>query len=85
MASLEWEAGAMPTDADLADLETLIAQTDARLLVWEAEPPAAAFDATQALGVQNVVFPTLAHAADGAAFTQSYADGLEGLALAPTE
>lgn len=58
--SLEWEAGAMPSDEDLAQLEALAAEEGARVLIWEAEPPAAAREAVSELGLEDVVFPTLA-------------------------
>ncbi|MDX8354296.1 metal ABC transporter substrate-binding protein [Cognatiyoonia sp. IB215182] len=60
IASLEWEPGVMPTDTELGELEMLVAETGARVLIWEAAPPPAAFEATAALGLDNVVFNTLA-------------------------
>ena len=62
IASLEWDAGAAPTKEELADLTSLMTETDARILIWEAEPPQAALQATQELGLVNVVFPTMVHA-----------------------
>ena len=70
ITSLEWEAGAAPTDAELAELESVIADSGAGILIWEATPPAEAFDQTAALGLQNVVFPTLAHPVGGATLPQ---------------
>ncbi|MEL7343403.1 MAG: metal ABC transporter substrate-binding protein [Pseudomonadota bacterium] len=58
--SLEWDAGAMPSKDDLADLETLTRQFGATILIWEAEPPQAARTAVAELGLTDVVFPTLA-------------------------
>lgn len=79
IASLEWDAGAAPTEAELADLAALMAETDAKVLIWEAAPPDAALAATQALGLRNVVFPPLAHAVDGADFVEALSAGLLAL------
>ncbi|MEL6978239.1 MAG: metal ABC transporter substrate-binding protein [Pseudomonadota bacterium] len=62
IASLDWEAGAAPSAAQLQALSALIAATGARVLIWEAAPPAAAREAVRALGVRDAVFPTLAAA-----------------------
>lgn len=80
IAALEWEAGAMPTDAEIADLQAKIGETGARVLIWEAEPPAAAFEITAALGLQNVVFPTLAHGVEGFSFAQVYDQAIAAVA-----
>ncbi|WP_420863242.1 metal ABC transporter substrate-binding protein [Algirhabdus cladophorae] len=71
IASLEWDAGAMPTQAERADLVTLVDEKNAQILIWEAEPPAAAFAITRELGLHNVVFPPLAHPVEGQTFLQS--------------
>ena len=60
IASLEWEAGAMPSEDDLADLERLSTGRDARILIWEAQPPQEAIERTEALGLQSIVFETWA-------------------------
>ncbi len=80
VVSMEWEAGAMPNKAELAQLEALSRDTEATILLWEAEPPAAAFEATAALGLRNVVFPTLAHSVDGGTFLETYAGAVSALA-----
>lgn len=80
IASLEWEAGAMPTDSDLAELRALTEDTEAQILIWEAQPAAGAFDATAALGLRNVVFPPLAQAIEGRTFQQTFAAGLSAMA-----
>lgn len=85
ITALEWEAGAMPTDAEVADLQTMIGETGARVLIWEAEPPAAAFEITAALGLQNVVFPTLAHGLEGRSFAQAYNDAIAAMASVEVE
>ncbi|MDX8349996.1 metal ABC transporter substrate-binding protein [Cognatiyoonia sp. IB215446] len=87
ITSLEWEPGVMPTDAELAELEALVAETGSRVLIWEAAPPPAAFEATAALGLDNVVFNTLARGAadDGyiAAFDAAIADLSDAVAQNP--
>ena len=80
ISSLEWEAGAMPTDAEMANLQALVDKTQARVLIWEAEPPAEALAAATDLGLQNVVFAPLAHGVDGQSFTAAYADALIAMA-----
>ncbi|MEL6644166.1 MAG: metal ABC transporter substrate-binding protein [Pseudomonadota bacterium] len=82
VTALEWEAGAMPSEADLADLSALIAETDANVLVWEAAPPAAALEATAALGLQNVIFEPLAQTPDTGTFTAVFQAAVASLAAA---
>lgn len=60
ITSLEWDAAAAPSEAQLAELSALAADTGARILIWEAEPPPAAMDAVAALGLENVIFPPMA-------------------------
>jgi zinc transport system substrate-binding protein len=78
--ALEWEAGATPTDAELADLQAMMAETGATVLIWEAAPPAEAFEATAALGLRNVVFPTLAHGLDGQDYTDVMSAAIAAIA-----
>lgn len=80
VASLEWDAGAMPGDEDLADLEALIEDTGARILIWESEPPAAAIDATNALGVESTIFNPLSGATAGASFFEAFSGAVSDLA-----
>ncbi|MCV6592401.1 MAG: metal ABC transporter substrate-binding protein [Silicimonas sp.] len=80
ISALEWEAGAMPSPEDLATLEGLVTQTGAKVLIWEAAPPAGAFAATEALGLQNVVFDPLARS-EGP-FIEGFAASVEALAAA---
>ncbi|MDW3222385.1 MAG: zinc ABC transporter substrate-binding protein [Paracoccaceae bacterium] len=78
--SLEWEAGAMPDESGLSDLQTRIEETGAGILIWEAEPPAAAFEITSDLGLRNVVFAPLAHGVEGSGFTEAISDALSAMA-----
>ncbi|MEM7470619.1 MAG: metal ABC transporter substrate-binding protein [Pseudomonadota bacterium] len=73
IASLEWEAGSIPSNDQIENLRSLVAQTGAQILIWEASPPTGAFDLTADLGLQNIVFPPLARAVEG----QSYIDSLK--------
>lgn len=61
VTSLEWEAGSMPTADELADLEAMVQDTGARILIWEGTPPDAATQAAAALGLQSATFTPLAH------------------------
>ncbi|WP_333713130.1 metal ABC transporter substrate-binding protein [Yoonia sp.] len=83
--ALEWEAGATPTDAELADLQAMIAETGATVLIWEGEPDPAAFAATAALGLRNVVFPTLAHGIEDQSFADVMGAAIAALADIPVE
>jgi zinc transport system substrate-binding protein len=80
IAALEWDAGAMPTDAEVADLRALVEESGAEVMIWEDQPPAAAFEMTAALGLRNVVFPTLAHGVDGRSFIEVVAEAHSALA-----
>lgn len=82
IASLEWEAGAAPNSEQLAELLDLKQQTGAEVLIWEADPPMAALRAVEELGMQNVVFPPLAHKPEGADFVNSYEDSVLALSTA---
>ncbi|MEM6652499.1 MAG: metal ABC transporter substrate-binding protein, partial [Pseudomonadota bacterium] len=80
IASLEWEAGEAPSAEGLAELEALVSETGARILIWEAEPPAAAIEATDALGIQSVVFDPMAHAPSDGTYLGSFATAVTSLA-----
>lgn len=60
IASLEWDAGAMPDDAQWQELQTMAGETAATLLIWEAAPPEGAIDRASELGLKSVVFSPLA-------------------------
>jgi len=78
--ALEWDAGAMPDDEDLAELETLSNESGATVLIWEAEPPAAAIDAANSLGLESVVFPPMAVPPSMTTLPESFAASVEALA-----
>lgn len=77
--SLEWEAGAAPDNDQLEELAALHAETDARLLLWEAPPPEAARADVTALGLVDVVFPTLAMTPPEADYISVLTEALETL------
>lgn len=85
MTSLEWDAGAAPTADELDSLKALVANTGAKVLLWEAEPPASAFDAVAELGLESVVFPPLARVPSSDAFFVSLKSSLTALADALSE
>ena len=85
VSSLEWEAGDMPSPEQLSDLEALIGQTGARVLLWEAEPPAAALDAAAELGLANVIFEPLARMPDNPAMTEVFAQAVREISQAASE
>ena len=60
IASLEWDAGAMPDDAQWQELQDIADQTGATLVVWEATPPDGAMNRASELGLKSVVFSPLA-------------------------
>lgn len=80
--ALEWEAGEAPTADQLADLQALAEKTGAGILIWEAEPPAGAFEATAALGLRNVTFPPLAQTPATGGFVETFQGALAALATA---
>jgi zinc transport system substrate-binding protein len=82
IASLDWDRGAVPDDAMLAELERLTVETGARLLIWQEEPPHEARAAVAALGLAQAVVPPLAMPPEGADFVQAMQAGLASLASA---
>lgn len=60
IASLEWDAGAMPNDAEWQALQDIADQKGATLLTWEATPPDAAMNRASEMGLKSVVFSPLA-------------------------
>lgn len=79
---LEWEAGEMPSDAQLAELQALTEELDARILIWEAQPPQAAIEAADHMGLTSVVFEPLAREAASGSFTQTYTQAAAEIAAA---
>lgn len=82
ITSLEWDAGAMPSAEELADLERLATELDARVLIWEAEPPGDAIEAATSLGLTSVVFEPYAGQSTYDTFLDAYADAVSGISEA---
>lgn len=78
--SLEWEAGAPPTDAQWDQLSALMSKTGASILIWEAAPPAAARAKASAMGLRDIVLPTLANRPEDGDFISAMRKGLADLA-----
>jgi len=78
--SLEWEAGAPPTDAQWDELSALMTRTGASLLIWEAAPPAEARAEAKAMGLRDIVLPTLANRPQDGDFISAMRKGLADLA-----
>ena len=79
---LEWEAGAAPDDAQLAELAEMAAQTGAEVLIWEAAPPNGSMDAVAELGLRSVVFPPLVHAPQEGSYGAAFARAVDDLSQA---
>ncbi len=59
LSNVEWDAREAATEVEWRALEEKIAETGARMFLWEAEPAHAARDRMSALGVTDTVFPPL--------------------------
>lgn len=79
ISSLEWEAGAKPTEGELEDLRVLVDNAGAQVLIWEAEPPSDALAATQALGLINIIFPPLSRLPEGTSFLAEFEAAIAAL------
>lgn len=79
--SLEWEAGSAPDGNQLSELEKLVDDTGAQVLLWEAQPPEQARTAIRELGLADAVFPTLATSPEASDYTQRLIQALEELSV----
>ncbi len=79
VTSLEWEAGEVPTDGQLSELGQLVAETGAKVLIWEAEPPQEARAAVAGLGLQDVVVPPLAVPTGASGFVAAYQSAVDAI------
>ena len=85
VSSLEWEAGAQPTEAELKDLCARVVVSGAQVLIWEADPSSEAFAATEDLGLSNIVFPPLSRLPDGTSFVAGFEAAIAALSDAAVE
>jgi zinc transport system substrate-binding protein len=51
-----WEPEEVPTDAQMAELKTLLATHAAKWMIWEGEPAKESVEKIKALGLQSTVF-----------------------------
>ena len=84
IAALDWEAGAMPTDAQWQSLAARAAETEARIFLWEATPPAAAQARLETLGLTGVVLSPLANRPTDGDFLSEMTAALGRLAASAT-
>ncbi|MCA0928438.1 metal ABC transporter substrate-binding protein [Ruegeria profundi] len=82
ITSVEWDAGAAPTPEQLTELSSIAERTGAQVLIWEAEPPATAIEALRGLGMESVIFPTLAHKPSAGTYLDSYQKAVSDLSQA---
>ena len=85
VTSLEWDAGAIPTTDQLAELKRLSTELDASILIREAQPPRAATEATDALGLQSVVFEPGASQGTHDTFIEAYESAVSNLTEAANQ
>lgn len=85
IASLDWDAGAMPTEDQLATLADLAKETGARVLIWEAQPPEDAVRAAEALGLKSVVFEPWASGGGNGSFLDAYKAAVSAIAEAVSD
>ena len=73
------------TADELAELKALAEENGARVLIWEAEPPASARDVVASLGLKDVVFPPLnATPVASQSFAASFSEAVRELRAAVT-
>ncbi len=83
IAALEWEAGALPDEAQWQDLQDMVAETGASLLIWEAEPPQEAKERAAGMGLASIVFAPLATRPASGDFASVMRAQIEALATRP--
>lgn len=85
LAAVDWEAGAVPTAEQVATLETLVAKMDARVFIWEAEPPPEAREMLDRMKLVQVVFPPLAARPRTGDLATGFSESLADLEAALTD
>lgn len=80
IASLEWEAGAMPSAEQWSELSELAQTSGASILIWEADPPPEAVERVEQLGLQSVTFNPLAKPPRSGDFVSVMAEQINSLA-----
>ena len=82
ITSLEWEARAMPTKDEFAELDRLANELGARILFWEAQPPEDAIEIAEGLGLANVVFEPWATEGTQDSYINSFTGAVAGITQA---
>lgn len=77
--ALEWDATGPVSEEQWTALEALVAETGARVFIWEAAPDADAMVRIEALGLANTVFPPLANRPADGDFLNTMSGSLEAL------
>jgi zinc transport system substrate-binding protein len=80
LAALEWDAHEDPSGAQWTIVDALLAETRARLFIWQAEPSAALRDRMPAVGPSDVAFAPLANRPGDCDFLSVMAASLDRLA-----
>ncbi len=62
--SVHWEPDQIPTEAQWAELERILQERPARVMIWEAEPMDQVADRLAALGIEIAVFETAGNRPD---------------------
>lgn len=76
---LQWDAGAMPDNAQWRELKDIVGAADAPIFIWEAEPPEAARKEMAELGLADTVFPSLAQRPADGDFIAAFTEAITGL------
>jgi zinc transport system substrate-binding protein len=80
--SVQWEPGQMPTADQWAEIESLLRESPASWMLWEAEPNPPTVSRLEALGVASLVFDPAAGWPSGGDFISIMRDNIERLQLA---
>lgn len=77
--AVAWDAGETPSEEQWEELEALAGETGAQILLWEAAPAPVARERAAALGLRDVVAPTLANRPAEGDFISAMRGALERL------
>lgn len=75
----------MPSDDQLAELERLATELNARILMWEAQPPQEAIELVEGFGLQSIVFETWADQGAEGNFVDAYENAVSRLSEAASQ
>ena len=83
--SVHWEPDRIPTEAQWAELETILQGNPGRLILWEAEPMDQVVDRLRSMGVEIAVFETAGNRPDRGDFQDAMRRNQEALVSAARE